>query len=391
MQPNMGIVAYPSMHSRVMVLSAASGDGHVRAADAIVSALRARDIAARHVEALQHTGPLLRWLYAEYYLQTVDRRPWLLGFAYDSMDDAGRFEISRLCFDLIQTRRLARLLTNASPGVILCTHFLPAEIAVHLRRKRHLEAQIGVIVTDFDFHPLWLYRGVDWYFVAGPEARDRLVQFGVAPETIHMTGIPVDRAFAICEQQADARMHLGLQIDRATVLVSAGGFGMGPVEALVGTLQRVSHPLQIVMVCGKNEALQKRLGSLPPAAHPLTVVGYTDEMHTWMAAADLLVGKAGGLTCAEAMVRGLVPIIVNAIPGPEERNAAILARRGAAVWCRATDALAGEIDALLCNPGRLRSMRQAVAAIAAPSAAERIAAIVAEGRSSQAISSRPVS
>lgn len=379
------------MRSDVMVLSAASGDGHVRAADALVSALQTHDIAAQHVEVLQHTGPLLRRLYADYYVQTVNRRPWLLGFAYDSMDHAGRFEKSRLLFDLAQSRRLVQLLTSASPATILCTHFLPAEIAVHLRRRKNLKAQIGVVVTDFDFHPLWLYRGVDWYFVAGEEARDRLIHFGVAPEKIHVTGIPVARTFAIREHQADARLCMGLEADRVTTLVCAGGFGMGPVEALVAALQRVRHPLQIVVVCGKNEELQSRLGSLPAAAHPVTVVGYTDEMHRWMAAADLLVGKAGGLTCAEAMARGLVPILVNAIPGPEERNAAILSRRGAAVWCRATDALSTEIDALLADPGRMRSMRESVAASALPSAAERIAAIVAGAQSCPQSSSRAMS
>ena len=148
-------------------------------------------------------------------------------------------------------------------------------------------------------------------------------------------------------------------------------------------------PVQIVVVCGRNQELQRRLAALPPQAHPLTVLGYTGEMDAWMAAADLLVGKAGGLTCAEAMARGLVPVIVNAIPGPEERNAAILVKLGAAFWCQSTGTLAGDVDRLLSDPLRLRCMQRAVAGIAAPTAAANIASIVASVAASSEVPSRP--
>jgi processive 1,2-diacylglycerol beta-glucosyltransferase len=377
------------MRSDVMVLSAASGEGHVRAAEAMVSALRTHDIEARHEEALQYTGPLLRRLYADYYVDTVNRRPGLLGFAYGAMDRAGRFERPRLWFDLLQSRRLVRLLAKADPGVVLCTHFLPAEIAVHARDKGKLDARIGVIVTDFDFHPLWLYRGVDWYFVAGEDARARLAALGVAPDAIRVTGIPIDRAFATCQPKLAARARMGLRLDLSTVLVAAGGCGMGPVETLVAALQKIQAPVQIVVVCGRNQELRLRLAALAPQAHPLIVLGYTDEMEAWMAAADLLVGKAGGLTCAEAMARGLVPVIVNAIPGPEERNAAILEKLGAAIWCKSAGALAGDVDRLLSDPLRLRCMQRAVAGIAAPTAAASIASIVAGFAASRGCPSRP--
>jgi processive 1,2-diacylglycerol beta-glucosyltransferase len=384
-----GLLTRCGLNSDVMVLSAASGDGHVRAADAMVSALRAHDIAARHEEVLQYMSPLLRRLYAEHYVETVNRRPRLLGFAYEAMDRAGRFERSRLWFDLLQSRRLVRLLAEADPGIVLCTHFLPAEIALHARRKGMLDSRIGVILTDFDFHPLWLYSGVDWYFVAGEDARARLIALGVAADTIRMTGIPIDCAFATCEAKLAARARMGLQPDLATLLVAAGGFGMGPVEAILAALQRLRRPVQIVVVCGRNQELQRHLAALAPQAHPLTVLGYTGEMHAWMAAADLLVGKAGGLTCAEAMAGGLVPVIVNAIPGPEERNAAILVRLGAAIWCRSTGTLAGDVDGLLGDPPRLRAMQRAVAGIAAPTAADDIASIVAGAAASPPLPSPP--
>jgi processive 1,2-diacylglycerol beta-glucosyltransferase len=360
-----------------MVLSAASGGGHVRAADALVSAFGARGIPAAHVEALQHVSPLLRRLYADYYVDTVNRRPWLLRFAYEGMDRRGRFRTSRLAFDLLQTRRLAAILREATSPVVLCTHFLPAEIAVHLRRKGRLSARVGVVMTDFDVHPLWLYEGVDWYFVAGEEGKARLLGFGVAPETVRVTGIPVDAGFGKAWPRRETRARLGLDPDLPAILLSAGGFGMGPLEALLGALDRVRRPVQLVVVCGRNEPLQRRLAGRAGGPHPTRVLGYTEEMHAWMAAADLVVGKAGGLTCAESLASGLVPVIVSPIPGPEERNAAILVEAGAAHRCDDVTCLPMAIDRLLDEPERLAGMRRAAERMARPGAAAEIASIVA--------------
>ena len=106
------------------------------------------------------------------------------------------------------------------------------------------------------------------------------------------------------------RVRHGLEPDRATILVSAGGFGVGPVERLVEALRGLRHPAQVVVICGRAAELKLRLDRLATTMPPgspvaLHVVGYTTEMDEYMAAADLLVGKPGGLTTSEALARGL--------------------------------------------------------------------------------------
>ncbi len=158
--------------------------------------------------------------------------------------------------------------------------------------------------------------------------------------------------------------------------MSAGGFGVGPVEALVRAVHAVRHPVQVAVICGRNAALERRLKGFDGAAHPMTVVGYTTAMDSWMAASDLLVGKAGGLTSSEALARGLVLVIVNPIPGQEERNSDHFLEEGAAIRCNNLPALAYKIDALLGDPARLARMKAAVARLARPAAALEIASIV---------------
>ena len=381
----------------VMVLSAASGAGHVRAAEALVSAFERQGIPARHVEVLRYTNPLFRRFYSDLYVELVNRQPELLGWIYRALDRPWRFQKRRLAMDRLHTGPLIKLLRRESPSIALCTHFLPAEILMYLRRKGVLDIPVGVVVTDWDAHAMWLYRDVDWYFVAHEETRAYLSAVGIPPETVHVTGIPIDPVFAEEKPKRETRLRLGLDPDRTTILVSAGGFGVGPVEDLVRTLQRVRHPVQIAVVCGRNAALERRLRGLSGLRHPLSVVGFTQEMDVWMAASDLLVGKAGGLTSSEALARGLVLVIVNPIPGQEERNSDHFLEEGVGIRCNNLPALAYKIDTLLADPGRWERMKQAVRRLARPRAASDIVSIVlagvrpedARGRTAPKLSSGP--
>jgi len=368
----------------VLVLSAAAGAGHVSAAEALVEALRARGATARHEEVLRLTSALFRRLYGDLYLELVNRRPELLGWAYDALDRPWRHRKRRLVLDRLNTGPLKRMLRRSPPALALCTHFLPAEILLHLRAKDGLRVPLGVVITDLDAHALWLYRGVDWYFVAREETREHLVRLGIPRHTVHVTGIPVSPAFATPLPPRGARRALGLEPDRPTILVGAGGFGVGPVEAIVREVRQIGAGVQVAVVCGKNSRLAARLRALPAGdGAPLHVVGYTREMAAWMAAADLFVGKAGGLTSSEALARGLGLVIVNPIPGQEERNADHYLEEGVAIRCNTLATLGWKVGTLLADAGRLGLMRERARLLARPDAADRIAATVLAGPSAE--------
>jgi processive 1,2-diacylglycerol beta-glucosyltransferase len=139
------------------------------------------------------------------------------------------------------------------------------------------------------------------------------------------------------------------------------------------SLVEVRHPVEIVAICGKNEELRTRLSKvaakLPAGSNPVKVVGFTTEMDEFMAVAELIVGKPGGLTTSESLARGLVMVIVNPIPGQEERNSDHLLEEGAAIRCNNLPVLAHKIDRLLEDRKRFAGMKAAVARLAHPRAA----------------------
>jgi len=149
---------------------------------------------------------------------------------------------------------------------------------------------------------------------------------------------------------------------------------VGPVENLITALLDLQHEAQIVAICGKSEELKGRLEQIA-ARNPhkrrvsISVVGYTTAMDEYMAAADIMVGKTGGLTTSEALARGLIIVVVNPIPGQEERNADHLLEEGAAIRCNNLPTIAYKIDCLLDNPLRMRAMKKNIRRLARPRAA----------------------
>src|ERR1700720_2291679 len=164
------------------------------------------------------------------------------------------------------------------------------------------------------------------------------------------------------------------------VLAVAGGEGAGAGGDLVRGLLVFRRRWQIGAVAGKSEKMRKRLeelsreaGSLPGGAPRLCSVGFTTEMDQYMAAADLLVGKAGGLTTSEALARALPMVLIEPIPGQEERNADHLLEAGAAIRCNNLPVAAWKVATLLDDPARLKQMQEAARRMARPCAAADIA------------------
>ncbi|HYV12963.1 MAG TPA: glycosyltransferase [Pyrinomonadaceae bacterium] len=355
------------MLRKVLLLSASAGAGHIRAAEAIEKAFnQAKDADSRevrHIDVLNYTNKLFRHLYSKAYIDLVNKMPEVPGWFYDKLDKPWKNERRRLALDKLNTRPFVKLLREYQPDLIVCTHFLPAEIVSWLKAKERLASRQVIIVTDFDVHAMWLVHHYERYFVAIDEARAYLEVLGIPAEKITVSGIPIDPVFAVKKDKQEMRAKHGLAPDRTTILLSAGGFGVGSVDALVHSLLPLQHRAQIVSICGRNEELKQRLTKLAARAKPDATVslkpfGYTKEMDELMTASDLVLGKPGGLTTSEALAKGLVFVIVNPIPGQEERNSDHLLEGAVAIRCNNLPTLSYKLDRLLSDPDRFKAMQK---------------------------------
>jgi processive 1,2-diacylglycerol beta-glucosyltransferase len=369
------------MLKKVLLLSASAGAGHVRAADAIEKAFKevendeGREI--QHLDILNYTNKVFRHLYSKAYIDLVNKLPEVPGWVYDKLDKPWKNERRRLALDKLNTRPLVKLLRDYQPDLIVCTHFLPAEIVSWLKAKERLASRQVIIVTDFDVHAMWLVHHYEHYFVALDEARAYLEALGIPASKITVSGIPIDPVFAKQKDKQAMRAKHGLEPDRMTILLSAGGFGVGSVDALIASLLPMKHRVQVVAICGRNEELKKRLTRMAARAKPDATVllkpfGYTKEMDELMTASDIVLGKPGGLTTSEALAKGLVFVIVNPIPGQEERNSDHLLERAVGIRCNNLPVLSYKLDRLLADPKRFATMQANARNMARPNAATEI-------------------
>ena len=378
-----GVVAVETLAagagSRIAILHATAGSGHKSAAVAIAHALAglARDAQVREVDTLVFASRFYRSTYAQSYSAMAQRAPRLWGALY-ALWAQQRVNKSagpaREALDRLALRGLVRVVERERPDAIVCTHFLPVEALYPIRGRGRLDVPLHVVITDFTAHPLWAYPHVDRYFVASDQVADELAGHGVPRDRIEVTGIPVDPRFAEWHGREAVRGRFGFGLERPLVLVMGGGAGVGPMAELAERLARLPEEPYVVVLCGTNTRLRTQIEALSPGhAGRLRAMAFTPHVDLLLEASDMVVSKAGGLTCAEALVKHTPLVIFRPTPGQEVGNARYLEAGGAAVHADSLDTVAATVSRWLADPEALRRARENAAALARPRAAEDIA------------------
>ncbi|HEX6637774.1 MAG TPA: glycosyltransferase [Steroidobacteraceae bacterium] len=371
------------MPDKLLILSVSAGAGHVRAAQAVEAAARESrpPVAATHLDLLTLVPTDFRRLYGQQYIKLVEKLPQLWAYLYSKSDRPSRDSLPgrlKRGAEKLNTRKLAVEIARLEPDAILCTHFLPAELLSRQRARGAKLPPLWVQVTDFDVHALWVHRHVDRYCVANDEVAFRLADRGVPRARISVTGIPVMPQFSAALDRAECARELGISPARFTVLMMAGGAGVGALDELAARLLRASDLPQLVALAGRNEDLLRRLRKLA-LAHPgrLFPLGFTTTVERVMAASDLVITKPGGLSVSECLAMGRPMLLVAPIPGQEERNADYLLEAGAAIKAVDAATLEFKLEQLLADRARLAAMGDAARRIGRPRAAADVLGLLA--------------
>ncbi len=357
-----------------MILSASSGSGHTRAAEALEAACaNIPGIASvEHIDVLEYTTTLFKEIYADLYEQMVSKAPTMWGWWYEKSDTPWKGEKFRVALERFQMRPLQELLRDRKPDITICTHFLASDIVSYMLQQKELSTSHAVVVTDMHVHALWLCHYFERYFVATKESEYYLQQLAIPEDRITLSGIPIHPAFSNPMDRDILRKKHEVDPALPVLLVSAGTFGLESSIDVVRALMHLQHPAQIIAICGRNDELLQEVNKLtetPPPHLKFRALGYVTDMHEWMALADLFIGKPGGLTLSEALASSLPMVLVNPIPGQETFNASGLLEQGVAVSPTDIITIPHKVDVLLYEPQRLAAMRERMKNLAHPRAA----------------------
>ena len=355
---------------KVLILSASIGAGHTQAAEAIAEQFVMRNAKCvineiKTLDFMDKDISKLNWLLKKLYLSMLGLIPDLYDRIY-RLAGVRRFgSITRLIWSTLMYLPFSKLLNKLNPDVIICTHPFPeaaASLWKFLHPNNSKKFTLAAVLTDYSLHEIWIYEGVDIYFVATEEMKHELESHGNFK--VFATGIPIRSQF-----QNIPSNHSAFCIHNSA-LIMGGGLGLGAFEDTIKSLEEVNFNLKIIVVTGKNKSLQSKLETLK-SKHELAVLGFVNNISELMQQADILISKPGALTLSEAFAVELPIILLPPIPGPEALNAEYASTHGAALSLSKSVEIASAIN-IVNDKEQLQRMQQSAKKLARPSAAAEI-------------------
>jgi len=347
---------------KILIFTASYGGGHNSVAKALSEYLQSHypRITVEVVDFMKRFvagDKIMRMLYK----QSTKRLPAAYGLFFKVTDKLFTKPLGKKILTP-PLDKVREFLKESKPDVVVSVYPTAGIVASILARE--LGFRTATIITDFGAHSQWISPKTGMYFVPTDNLKEFLVSKGIKPGRIKVTGIPIRAAFSGVTKPAKRHPF--------TVLLMSGEYGIGKIRKLCRQL--IKLPIQLIMVCGNNKRLYRKVSELKKKSRAgnLTIYGFTDQVHKLMASSDLLIGKAGGITVSEAMAMGLPIIIYRPIPGQEIFNLDYLVNQGAALYARDRSDAVAKVRFLSKNPVRLKEMKAKSRKIGKPAATAKI-------------------
>lgn len=352
------------------------GSGHQRAAEAIYTAMKE---ACPNVE-ITISDPFSKKVRLIPPLMELSQIIAITLFPrlYTDIWEQGDKNLIKLTKNLEFLQRImANDIDKSKKNIVISTHGLPCLIASSLKNKKIISKVYG-IVTDYAIHSFWKYAAIDGFFVGHTELADKLINQGIHPDTIHVTGIPITEKFQFL---LGSSTHT--QFDNVRVLFVAGGLrGSSYIEIersakdIIDLFETIGNNFRLSIICGNNNQLLNVLTKIQQKSKlELTLYGYVSNMSEILAEQDIIVTKPGGLIIAESLATGLGIILLKAGPGQEAVNSEFLLRHKAALPGDTMEKLYNSLQ-LLQNHDELRRIKQQSRLLGKPNAATIISEII---------------
>ncbi len=360
---------------KVLVLSVSTGGGHHSTSLAIANYINKTGNEAKVVDVYKYISPLISDGISRGYLLSTKYAKTMYGQIYKRMEKSDatekRMYLSKAA-NIVLSIPFASCVEEYQPDVIVCTHVMACEMVDALRNNGKLDDSVITIgiVTDFTVHPLWEDTYVDYYISASELLNNQFIKKKIDLEKVKPFGIPVDEKYAEKMPKEEIRKLLGFE-NKPTVLVMSGSMGYGNVTKHIKELDKLEIDFQMLIVCGRNKSLYRRLSELKTdkLKYVFGFVGNVDEL---MDASDCIITKPGGLTVSESLAKGLPLILMNPIPGQEDRNLEFLLNNGLAQYITDTYPVDEAVYQLFNNKWKQENLSDGIKYVGKPNAVKEL-------------------
>lgn len=364
----------------VLILFSDTGGGHRAAARALEQALLQIDpeVKVAKLDPLMgaDSSPGLVRRLAGLYSPIIQRSPAVWGALYHGFNNRPVFAAVRGVFGGRIRGIIGDAIRAQDPDLVLSVHPLLNHVAWQAIRRGGRPRGLVTVITDLvEFHLGWMFPRSDLTVVPTEKARQECIAASLPEDRVLLLGLPVDLRFRppAPGEKAALRRRFRLDQDRFTILVSGGGEGSGKLLTQVRALARRAGAWQLIVVCGRNEKLRRRLARVNFQSRAL-ILGFVDNMPDLMRAADLVVSKAGPGAIGEALATEVPILLTSYLPGQETPNVTFVTESGLGLYTPKPEQLLEAVQELAeAQSGRWRSMSERAAEISRPYASLDIA------------------
>ena len=371
---------------KVLILTITAGNGHNACAKTMKEALTARGAEVKVIDYLQEFAPKsVAWktdrgfaLVLAHFLKLynascrrMEIRKTDLRFKSGYMQSVALSGLEPLLKEIYTFR----------PDVIFCSNIYPSMAITDLRMSVPIPAKVYLTLLDYTInmgHESSI--GVDYFNLTNRDFVTESLRIGYRKEQLLCCGIPIDPKFHVPVSREEARERLGIRKGPFTVLVMfGGGLWNGGYQIFRQTARALEGTgAQIVVINGKNKQEQDKIDRLLSDGTyrglPVVNVGFTDRVDLYLAAADAIVTKVGGLSSTECVARQ-VPIVAarKKLVINEEWNADYLEKKGALLSFRNRKQLRDLLKKLMEDTAFYESICAAQAALTNKGGADLLA------------------
>lgn len=362
---------------KVLILSITAGQGHHATGRAISGYLKSQGVQCATLDTYEYVAPIVKEAVDKGYLLNVAYTPMLFGKIYRLAERKSESKLQSPFFWLKYANNkfateMQELIEEYQPDVIICTHVLAAVIVNVLKRRGQIHAITVGIITDFTMHPFWEDAADIDYFVTGSEYLGyRLSKKGLDSAKMLPFGIPIDPKFSQKIDQKEARRRLGIDTEKKTVLIMGGSMGHGHIDQVIMDLDQLNFDFQILVICGNNKHILAKVSNLT-TKKTVKSFAFVHNVEEFMDASDCIISKPGGLTSSEALAKGLPMVMINPIPGQEERNVEFLLNMGLALAVTHDFPVAEAVYCLLVDEHRRMVLEENIRQLGKTNSAKRL-------------------
>lgn len=354
---------------RVLLLSVRAGYGHHSTAKAIMEYFEENGHTCEMLDIFDYINHRLGNSIQDGYLLSTKYLAKTYGKAYGKLTQKDEPYDKHSILSVLSrfvSKKLGRFVREWEPDIVIGTHSYAGVCISILEDEGVIKCPSFGIVTDFTVHPFWESTFLDYYVIPDKLLGYEMKKKGIPEDKLLPFGIPIRKQFVSRSNKKEARGRLGIY-DLPTALVMMGSMGYGNIKNILSEMDSSPHDFQILCVCGSNKKIKAAVDE-NIWTKPVFTYGFVDNVDVMMDAADFIISKPGGLTTSETLAKGLPMIIMNPLPGQEDRNLNFLVNNGAAIMVNDTYSISEALNLMLDCPWRVALLEESVSRIGKPAA-----------------------